>query len=414
MIKHWIRSILSAPRWLAAGTSFLAILLTAVSCVTKENAAEQWLEFVEKPVVQKINIVGHIESANIDTVTAPFESLIEEKYFTEGQRVAKGEILIRFDTSQLELQRRESLANLLKARRVVRDLEGWHQGAEMMRGKHAVSLAKLTLLDTERKLKEARKLYERGIVPRMEVESLEQQVQTQGLDLSVAESDLRLIQDRGAGENREIAEMERINAQRRFETFEVQGKKRVFISPFTGSIVRAPGQNADKTTEPIQKGSRVMPGQMLFGIASLEKLKSVGKVDEIDINRLREGMKVDITGDGFEPLRFSGEIISLGGPGISPDASGPNYEIVVDFPEITEEQRQQLRLGMSTKMSITRYRNEAAIVLPPHCLSRNEGKTFVFYKHKESAPEERIDVRTGQSLPEGVEIFGLRPGRVRC
>ncbi|MRT33227.1 HlyD family secretion protein, partial [Xylella fastidiosa subsp. multiplex] len=79
---------------------------------------------------------------------------------------------------------------------------------EASRSRRALANARMNLADTARKLADTRALFQRGIVPRMEVDALEQQSRAQQLEVSSAQAELTSTLARGEGENREIAEME--------------------------------------------------------------------------------------------------------------------------------------------------------------------------------------------------------------
>ncbi|MFP3520576.1 HlyD family secretion protein, partial [Pseudomonas sp. SIMBA_077] len=76
------------------------------------------------------------------------------------------------------------------------------------------------------------------------------------------------------------------------------------VAPFAGIVVPPPNGGAGPNTAgaangPVQTGSRLSPGQVLFGLANIEQLKIVSKVSGLDINQLHQGQRVEILGDGF-------------------------------------------------------------------------------------------------------------------
>ena len=85
---------------------------------------------------------------------------------------------------------------------------------------------------------------------------------------------------------------------------------------------------------PVQVGSRVTPGQPLIGLASVEHLKAIAKVDEADVNQLREGLPVEVSGDGFEGLVLQGSISAVGRQSITNDTqgAGASYLVTVSLP----------------------------------------------------------------------------------
>ncbi|MDP1069014.1 HlyD family secretion protein, partial [Klebsiella pneumoniae] len=73
-------------------------------------------------------------------------------------------------------------------------------------------------------------------------------------------------------------------------------------APFSGIVVPAPGnssssQGGGNNNAPVQAGSKVSQGQVLFGLANIERLKITAKVSELDINQLHQGQAVEVLGD---------------------------------------------------------------------------------------------------------------------
>jgi len=405
--------------WLLAGAILLALGGMAAAFHAKDSIhahEPQWLRVAPKPLVLRLGLVGRLEPASLVTLTAPFDGIVQEKAVEEGDRVERGQVLLRLDTAQLDIQLREALSGLLKAKRTVHDLAHWPQGQEVARARRAMTAIQMSLGDTERKLTETRALFERGIVPRMEVDALEQQVSTQRLDLAAAQGEFKLLLARGDGEERQIAEMELVNATARYDALRALQARRELLAPFAGIVMRAPGTTSDMApTEPVQRGARVSRGQPLFGLASLERIKVVAKVEEGDINLLQEGQPVEITGDGFDGITLTGSVASVGAQVVASNSygSGASYEVIVTMPALNAEQQKHLRLGMSARLSIVTYQNDAAIVVPSDAIQKEGNQLFVEYCETEGGAARRIAVKAGRISVEGVEVFGLEPGYVR-
>ncbi len=396
---------------LSATGAFLYVEARSVTSV-----AEQWLPIEPAPLIQRLGLVGRIEPGTLLTLTAPFEGIVEDKPAEEGQRVERGQRLLRLDTGLLQIQLRDAQAELLKAQRAVQDLQGWHTGQDMARARRALSNSQLTLNDTERKLKETQRLLERGIVPRMDLDALEQQAQVQRLDLRAAEAELKDVEGKGGGEHRQIADMQLENAKAKYLALRAREVQRDISAPFAGIIVRLSGNANDSKAQPLQQGARVSQGQALFGLANLEQLKVVAKVDESDINQLRIGLPVDITGDGFGGVLLNGRITSVGSQVQQAEfqGSGASYEVAVSLPTLTQEQQQRIRLGMSARLSVITYQNPAAMVVPFAAINEHEGQRFVSYRRSPERPAQRVDISLGQATSDGIEVFGLFPGLIRA
>ena len=378
-----------------------------------ERSTEQWLPVVAEPLVQRIGLVGQIEPGTLLTLAAPFEGQVQERRVEPGQQVGRDQLLLSLDTEQLNIQLRDALAERLKAQSAVQQLDGWADGQEMARARRALRNSQLNLTDSERKLKETRTLVERGIVPRMELDALVQQTATQRMDVKAAEAELAEVRRKGEGDHLHIARMQLSNAITRHAALQAQEQQRDIRAPFAGIVMRLPN-NANGEDKPIQRGSRVTQGQSLFGLANLERLKVVAKVDEADINELQAGQVVDISGDGFEGIQLKGRITRVGAQAVQRDhgGNGAAYEVEVDLPALDADPQRLIRLGMSARLSIITYQNPLAVVLPAEAIREQDGQFVVMVRESAEQPARPVAVTLGRSTSMGVEVFGVTAGWV--
>jgi multidrug efflux pump subunit AcrA (membrane-fusion protein) len=417
MIEPASRRLSRALRW-GAVLLVLALLGGAVFLSVGARPAAppdaRWLPVRAQPLENRLGLSGRIEPATRLSVAAPFEGVLRRVDAREGERVAAGQILLRLDTAQLSVQLRQALADLLKARRAAQEMRDWPRGAEVARARRAVTSAQMNLQDIEAKLADTRRLFERGIVARMEVDALEQQLRSQRLDLAASQAELRAVQERGQGAMRRIAEMELANAQARYDGLREQEAQSDLRAPFAGIVLPRPKGNA-REDAPIQAGARVTPGMPLFELASLDRVQAVASVEEADLHQLREGMPVSITGDGFKGLTLHGRIARLGAQGMNADRfrGSAAYEVVVAIDPLSPAQQQRVRLGMSACLSIVTYRVDSGFAVPGEALRRDgEGRYFVVHRPSMDAPPARVIVQPGRAVPQGVEVAGIGPGFV--
>lgn len=378
------------------------------------NASEQWLAVKPDPLVHQIGLVGKIEPDTTLTLTAPFDGNVQANLVEQGQRVEAGQVLLRMDPSTLEVQLRDALSAQLKARRAVQEMQDWDSSPAVARARRSLRTAEMSAGNNQRKLTESENLFQRGIIPRNELDDLKQQTQQQQLDLASARSELQQALDQGKGEYRQIADMELTNATVKYDALLALLEGKDVKAPFSGIVVPAPGnsgpQGGGNTNAPVQAGSKVSQGQVLFGLANIERLKITAKVSELDINQLRQGQAVEVLGDGFEGERLVGSVSVVSGLAIAGETQGSaQFPVTLSIPKLTPQQLQRVRLGMSARLTIVTYNNEQAIVVPAQAIVGGE----VEYRVAMDRPVERVKVTTGQSTPQGVEVFGLKPGFVK-
>jgi len=402
--------------------SALLVLLTAATSAAfwqSDNASipqqpqAQWVQVQPQLVEQQLGLVGRIQAARQETLSAPFEGVIRDVLVQEGQTVEAGQTLLRLDPAQIEIQLRQAQAELLKAQREAHQLRNWDGSPEVSRARRAVQTARSTLEATQANLRDTRALFERGIVARMEVDTLAQQVRTQQQDLLAARDELRTAESRGQGEERKIAEMELTNAQARYQAVTAQSERRVVRAPFPGVVARPSVPEGGKALI-AQAGVQVTQGTPLLTVIGLDRIQVLTRVEETDLHQLREGMPVQITGDGFAGITLTGRIAAIAVQGNAADAPGAaaHYDIViaVDTPQT---EAAQVRLGMSARLAVSLYRNEQGIVVPPQALTTDsDGSTYVMFRATADTAPSKIPVVPGRAITEGIEVQGLQAGYV--
>ena len=261
-----------------------------------------------------------------------------------------------------------------------------------------------------------RRLFERGIVARMEVDALEQQARTQQLDLAASQAELHAALDKGKGENRQIADMELANAQARYQALQTLHAQRELHAPFAGIVLRPRKQEGGGSVPMLQPGMRATQGTPLFELTSLERIKAVSRVEEADLHQLSEGMPVQITGDGFDGTALQGRIEAIGVQGTPSEmyGGGTTYEVTVAIDPLLPAQLQRIRLGMSARLAIVTYRAENGLALPAEALHQSgEGSTFVIHRKTMHEASRQVAVTPGRAVPQGIEVFGLESGYVQ-
>jgi HlyD family secretion protein len=384
----------------------------------KAASTEQWLAVKADPLVHQIGLVGKIEPDTTITLTAPFDGNVQANLVEQGQRVDAGQVLLRMDPATLEVQLRDALSAQLKARRTVQEMQDWDSGQQVSRARRSLRTAQMTADNTQRKLTESENLFQRGIIPRNELDDLKQQATQQQLDLAAARSELQQTVEQGKGEYRQIADMELTNATVKYDALRTLLDGKEVKAPFSGIVVPAPGstssQNGSNSNAPVQAGSKVSQGQVLFGLANIERLKIVAKVSELDINQLHQGQAVEVMGDGFDGERLTGSVSVVSGLAIASDSQGSaQFPVTLSIPKLTPQQLQRVRLGMSARLTIVTYNNDQAIIVPAQAINRTDDGLSVEYRATMDKPVERVTVTTGQSTAQGVEVFGLKPGFVK-
>jgi HlyD family secretion protein len=369
-----------------------------------------------QPVSARIAVVGVLEPGANVSVVAPYDGTVRERLFRYGGAVTQGDVLLRMDRGEVETRLREARAAEIRARQRVEELRGWTSGFEVSRARRQLAGAELETSNLRARLQQSQMLLSRGIIPAEEHRNLVQQQRNQELQLQAAQQDLAATLDRGSELHLRTAELELANAETRLREIEADLRNSEVRAPVSGVVLLPPErQGGQGRAETIEVGSRVSRGQTMFGIGDLASFVVRGQVDEIDVNQVRPGQNVTVTGDAFAGEVLTGRVASVAAQA-SADQGGmgrgmPNFAVSIAITDLTPEQRARLAVGMSASLAIITHEREDAVVLPPNAV-RDEGGTRVV-RVREGGRVVSRPVTLGISTPEGIEIReGLAPGDV--
>jgi len=374
-------------------------------------SAEQSLVVSRQPFVASIGFTGTIVPGDDIGITAPFDGTVKAVGFLYGDRVAPGQMLVELETSELEQSRNEAESAYLKAAQTAAEMRDWANGPEVSRARRAAATAAFDLRETERKLQETKALLDRGLVARSEYDGIVQQQRTQQMSAAAADEDLRAAFRRGEGANRRVAALELENARARLARLDAASDAAVVRAPDSGIIVRPPSEKTELAESGIHVGGRLSKGQLIGSIARAGGLAVAFRLDEADVNRIRIGQPVSVTGPGFGGVALNGKIFSIAGEaGTAVGGVKASFAATVRLDPLTPEQAQQVRIGMSASIAVITYTNPHALVVPPQAVQGAAPAVTVTVRDR-SGRKRAAAVQIGQVAPDGVEILsGLKAG----
>ncbi|MDC9595339.1 HlyD family secretion protein [Xenorhabdus anantnagensis] len=410
MIKHY--------RWAIAGilvvvACFFAFLSSGYlfSEPASAQGSVQWIEVKRALIEKRLGLIGNLQSGRIETIPAPFDAIIKQVLVKEGQRVNAGQILVTLDTRKLDIELRQAQVEMIKSSSVVDQLHDWENSQEVIRARRNVENANHTIMELKDTLAKTQALFSRGIIPRMEVEALQQQHRRQLMELASAQDDLKSIRQKGSLNNLNVAKMELQNATSRYQALQEQYLHKEIKAPFSGVVLRAKQGESGKFLT-IQTGVRVTEGMPLLEIMDTAQYQVLAQVEEADLAKLKEGLTVKISGEGFSDHPLDGEIETIAMQSVSTDKPGSAiyYDVVIKVTS-SMSQGYPIRPGMSARVNIVIYRNEQGIVVPEAALIHDSnGQLIVNWRPDLKRQAVSRQVTVGEAMPEGMEVHGLEEG----
>jgi HlyD family secretion protein len=181
------------------------------------------------------------------------------------------------------------------------------------------------------------------------------------------------------------------------------------------TVVRAPidGIVLSKSVEigdPVVPLTSYQEGTAVMTMASMKSLLFRGTVDEIDVGKLREGMKAEIKIGALPDVHVTGTLTKIFPKGKKEEnATVFPVEIALD-PDTTA----QLRAGYSANAEIIVARRDSVLAVPERVVTFDGDTAWVTVQLADGQTEKRV-IRTGLSDAVQIEVLsGLSEGdRVR-
>jgi HlyD family secretion protein len=177
------------------------------------------------------------------------------------------------------------------------------------------------------------------------------------------------------------------------------------------SVVRSPisGYILEKTAEvgdPVVPLSTYQEGTVLLTMADMNQLIFRGTVDEIDVGRLREGMRAEIKVGALPDARISGIVSRI-------SLKARRAEQATTFPieiALTDVGDAVLRAGFSANAEVIIESRTDVLIVPERVVSFSGDTAWVTVRPP-AGPDERRVIRTGLSDAITIEVVeGLAEG----
>ena len=365
-----------------------------------------------QPLESSISLAGSIQPYDTINLLSPFAGRVLERHFTYGQKVAKGALLLKLDTSDLEVKLRDARVAAIKAQESYQKLLDWKNSDTVLQAQRQLEKSKNDLEVTQQKLSESEMLYKQGIIPLDEFRSIKEQAKNQRISLETLKDQLKAAVDKGNKEKLLVARLERDNAQDKLRKLLRQIKQSRIVAPVVGVVIKPVAAQGAKDSKVVEVGYEVAKGQVLLAIGDLEKLSVSTKVGELNVAKLRPKQKVVITSYAFPGLEIKGHIDTVSSQAsTSSDGSPPSFTVGVTTEKLPPEAQAKLRLGMSAELKVQVFYKPKALVVPINAVHPGPTGGNMVTLVLPGGGHKEVKVQTGMTTPEAVEITsGLKAG----
>lgn len=318
-------------------------------------------------------------------VTTPNEGTVVEKFFDYGQFIKKGATLVKINSLKLEADYHNALTQYLNN--------------------------KEKFFSDEAKFKSTDLLYKQGIVPEDEIKNAKSSLLHSNVAYLQALYTLNETVKIGQELAEDVTKLDISDIEAVEKALKIKYNHLNLTSPEDG-IALYPPDTGSSRGEMIEIGSQLKHGQVVAIIGDLTGIKLKIQVTEIDVGQIKEGLKAEVTGVAFPGHVLEAEVKRVDLQASSDMASGgglPTFGVDLEVAHLTDEQRKDIRVGMSTKIKLN-IEKQGAIEIPIQAVQK-EGKIFFVSKVDENDNITRVPIITGQTTQDTVEVkLGLENG----
>ena len=409
-----IRRALRIPKLLRA--ILIAIVLLAAVSVAIYAARRAWpssssevaplvVSLQPRDFTLKIYADGELQSAESLTIAVPFvpiDRLRIAEVVADGRNVNKGDTLVEFDQTDLDLQMLEHRSNLEMANQKITkgELGSNVEKTDIVKDKR---IAELEL----QKIKEFMPL-DAMIYSQRDI--IEGQINKEFSEKKLVYADARLkLKGKVYTLDEAILLLERQQANTKIDQIGRASASLKLISPASG-IVAYNNPEFFFGGFSIQPGRTVWIGQSLFNLVNPDKMEAKCFVLEKDAGELKTNQPVTVTLDPFPGQEFSGKVKTIDNLARPIDQGSPvkYFQAIVSLDKTDPN---LMKPGVKLKAQIRASELKSVIVVPRSAVVKKDSD-FAVYIRKSPGTFESVKVKLGQGdLIQVVVTEGLQAGQ---
>jgi len=381
----------------------LIALLTGVSCSgTKEEAEETALGDVKRGTLYlELYEEGEIEAINSTNILSPniswrYGNLKITQMVKDGEEVEAGDTLIVFDPSEVNREVLDAESRLEMNLAELEKLEAQHQSdMEELKADYEV-----TRLSQE--------------ISRIRFESAvhEADIRRKEIQLNLEKANIALARAKEQIDNRIKIQKEEVKQrklsiaqdQNRLDEAQETLQKLHLISPTPGiAIINRNWSTGLK----FQIGDQTWSGFPLIQLPDLSALRAVVRINEVDIAKVKSGLRVEIKPDAFSDSIYSGVVTSVANLAVNKEGSTKIkvFPVEVDI----RERSSKLLPGLTVSCRIIIGKVDNALLVPIDAVMSDGVQSFVY--RKTASGYEKVVVETAERNSDFMVITkGLEEG----
>jgi HlyD family secretion protein len=386
----------------AAGTYYLTRGATPVSVAEVRVDAGG-----ASPGQTVLTTSGYVVAAHKIAVGAKVMGRVQWIGVEKGDKVERGQVLVRLEDMEYQAQVNQARANLAAAQARLDQLRAGSRPEEKLQGKAAVMQAEASLKNAELEYERVLKLFEAGVAAKAELDRAITQRDVARAQLDTARQASTITHIGPRVEEIRAAEAQVQQAKAELDYALTQLASTQITAPVSGTILERIVEQGEMVTPSAfgESGARTS----VVSLADLQDLQIELDISQTDFARLAMGQRAEIIPEAYPDLRYSGYVEE-----IAPEANRAKATVQVKVK--VENPDGQLRPEMNARVNF--LANETAAdaapgpsraLVPQSAVVRRGDNDFVFVV-KGDVVEQRT-IRRGETSGDSYYVLdGLSGG----
>lgn len=293
----------------------------------------------------------------------------------KGDKVKKGQVLVRLEDSEFRAQVNQARANLAAAEARLDQLRAGSRPQEKLRDRAAVIQAEANLKNAQAEYERIERLYDAGVAPKADLDRITAQRDSAKALLEAARqsSNLTDLGPRVEEVRAAAAEARQMKASLDYALTQLDSTE--IRAPVSGTVLQRIVEIGEMVTPSAfgESGARTS----VVALADLNDLQVEIDISQTDFARLKMGQRAEIIPESFPNLRYSGFIAE-----IAPEADRAKATVQVKVK--VENPDEQLRPEMNARVNFFAdpgpegAQTADQVMVPKAAVVRKDASTFVF------------------------------------
>ncbi len=402
--KHWkVTGLVLVLALIAAGWGFTRLQAAKdQATATKTTEVIRFVKVSKGQIRETVSALGVMAPKAKLEVRTRYGGKVERVPVEPGATVKAGDLLVKLDPVDAQLEVRQAQTALLQAEARLAKLEDPTTPQEINQAEAAMRQAEINWESAKTDLADKQQLFSAGAATRQQLDQASEQARIAELEYTSAREKLAQLKMPSRQEDVQAARAEVEGARATLEDARRQLAETALTAPINGTVISLD----------VQPHELVNANSTIATLADLRQMRALVNINEVDIARTRVGQQALVSLDAFPGKLFPGKVAQIAEDATVQD-NIVTYQVTVEM----DNARNFLKSGMTADVRILVAKKDGALLVPVEAIQEQKNRAFVKIKAGDKTTLRPVEVglrnerfvEITNGLKEGDEVAFLLP-----